>query len=305
MPTITRRSRFQREPTDKTLNLARRDQRLAVLRSIADYGMLTTSFARALHPDYSADGLIRFLEDGFHENSVHGGPYLDRPKFLGENLYVEIIHSLTKHGQQAVIDSGHPIGAIIGGGAWKVHELQLVGIVASIEIACKANGLRFISQREILAKAPQQTQDSKDPLQMRFTMKIKGDDRQQKLNPDALFAIGYPDGFICYMLEHERSRKTMLDFQKKIERYKAMYAQRVYKSHFDLPNCVSLFVTPDEKYMMRMIERAKTVGLTNPCLFQCQPSLADAHRPPKPMPELLTTPWTRPSGVPFSLLEGK
>src|SRR5436853_145769 len=136
MPTLTRRSRFQREPTGKTLNLARRDQRLAVLRSIADYGMLTTSFARALHPDYRADGL------------------------------------------------------------------------------------RFISQREILAKAPQQTQDSKEPLMMRFSMKVKGDEKQQKLNPDALFGIGYPDGFIFYLLEHERSRKTMLDFQKKIERYK-------------------------------------------------------------------------------------
>ncbi len=305
MPTITRRSRFKREPTGKTLNLVRRDQRLAVLRSIADYGMLTTSLARALHPDYSQDGLFRFLEDGYHETSMHGGPYLDRLKFLGESLYVEMIHTLTKYGTQAVIDSGYSVGSIIGGGAWKVHELQLIGIVASIEIACKANGLRFISQREILAKAPQQTQDSKDPLQMRFTIKIKGDDRQQKLNPDALFGIGYLDGFIFYLLEHERSRKTMLDFQKKIERYKAMYAQQVYKTHFGLPNCVSLFVTPDEKYMTRMIERATDANLLNPCLFQCQPILADAHRPPKPMPSILIAPWTRASGIPFSLLEGK
>ena len=125
------------------------------------------------------------------------------------------------------------------------------------------------------------------------------------LNPDALFGIGYPDGFIFYLLEHERSRKTMLDFQKKIERYKAMYAQRAYKSHFGLPNAVSLFVTPDEKYMTRMIERAKGAGLSNACMFQCQPSLADAHKPPKPMPEILATPWTRASGVAFSLLSGK
>jgi hypothetical protein len=301
MPTLTRRSRFQREPTGKTLNLARRDQRLAVLRSIADYGMLTISFARALHPDYSADGLIRFLEDGYHETSVHGGPYLERPKFLGENLYVEMIHSLTKYGQQAVIDSGHPLGSIIGGGAWKVHELQLIGIVASIEIACKANGLRFISQREILAKAPQQTQDSKEPLKLQVIMRGE----TNTLKPDALFGIGYPDGFIFYMLEHERSRKTMLDFQKKIERYHAMYAQRVYKTHFGLQNCVSLFVTPDETYMSRMIERAKDARLHNASMFQCQPSLADAHKPPKPMPEILTTPWVRASGVPFSLLAGK
>ena len=305
MPTITRRGRFQREPTGKTLNLARRDQRVAVLCSIADYGMLTTSLARALHPDYSQDGLSRFLEDGYHETSVHGGPYLERPKFLGESLYVDMIHSLTKHGQKAVTDSGHPVGSIIGGGTWKVHELQLVAIVASIEIGCRANGLRFISQREILERAPRHTQESKDPLQMQFKLKVKGDERQQKLNPDALFGIGYPQGVLFYLLEHERSRKTMIDFQRKLDRYRSMYTQGVYKSRFGIASVLTLFVTPDEIYMARMIERAKAANLLNPCLFQCQPSLADAHKPPKPMPSILTAPWTRASGVPFSLLVGR
>src|SRR5438105_14431420 len=84
MPTLTRRSRFHRAPTGKTLNLAGRDQRLAVLRSVADCGMLTTSLAAGLHLEYSRDSLFRFLEDAYHESNVHGGPCIERPKFLGE-----------------------------------------------------------------------------------------------------------------------------------------------------------------------------------------------------------------------------
>jgi hypothetical protein len=36
-----------------------------------------------------------------------------------------------------------------------------------------------------------------------------------------------------------------------------------------------------------------------------QSALADAHRPPKPMPETLTLPWQRPSGISFGLVMGK
>jgi hypothetical protein len=90
-----------------------------------------------------------------------------------------------------------------------------------------------------------------------------------------------------------------------MEYCKEVYQRKLFKSFYGLDSLLTLFITVSEVRMKNMMELAKKTGLGNATLFTFVPEYGKKYVPYKPVAWLLTQPWYRGNGQPFSLLTGK
>jgi hypothetical protein len=322
--TLLRRSRMSRSATNKRIGLTDRD--LDIFGLLHHYRYLRSTHLHALAGGKSHKRFIERLGDLYHE-----GGYVNRPPQQWQAInarYTPAVYELGDAGERALKQHGLLDDAesprLRKGRPGEVrqyhHELMICDIMSSIEIGVRANPtLRFISSRDILAKAPEATRQSATPFAVPvFVSHAMGDKlhaSDKPLIPDALFGIEYATegqrSYRFFALEADRNSEPVVranlhqtSYLRKILQYREIAARATYKAHWGLPNLLVLTVTTSEQHMknmMRLVDELTDGKGSTSLHFKTMQSLASLETSPLPSPSMLTEPWHRAGHVPFRI----
>lgn len=256
-----RRSRMKRKSTGKRLELTGRD--LAIFELLERYRYLRSTYIHAFVGGISETRFKERLGDLYHE-----GGYIDRPKEqwqLAHSRYMPVVYEATDKARRVLSEYGSPRGgqdeAMARGHRQFAHTLMTCEVLASIELAAMADpNLRFISAREILAKAPERTRNSAYPF--RIPCGLSSD--ATGVIPDALFGLEYlRDGqksYRFFALEVDRATmpvtrkgRGQTSYLGKLLAYRDVLANETHKTHLGLPNLLVLTVTTSPQHKDNMI----------------------------------------------------
>lgn len=270
---------------------------LDLLEVLARYKYLRTPFIRDLLPNCGHRGINHQLK------YRHDQGYIERPKeqFRAyNNLWSPNIHSITKKGEQTLIDHGrHPLRVTrldrkptIWPARNFAHSMMICDTLASIEIGLQGTGARLVPWTEIVPT------DTDDPLRLPFSFTYNGQSVRTSLVPDGLFGIEYANGHTSYFVleaengqpltrSHFRSGSTL----KKLLAYKDIITKKTYQQ-MGCSNLRVLFVFPSEvtaKHAAELAEEA--TGKTDKLRFMNIPVQEMILKAPPPFPDLATKPW--------------
>lgn len=154
-----------------------------------------------------------------------------------------------------------------------VHNLNLCLSLCDIELAHIAAGLRFISWGEILAAAPEKTQQMKNPHVLPVGT--------ETVVPDAIFATEYPDAFALTFYELDLSNHGEKEYRDKFEKYESIIFGGIYKDHFGMKQraYVNTLTTAPLRlaHMQDMHPKRRNVFR-----FKCDPRYGSYQGAPKP-----------------------
>lgn len=307
---LGRRHRVQRSPTGKIKRPTRRN--LIWFQKLLRHGPLPSSYLHAFTAHFcrNATWARHELADLFHENTVHGGPYLDRPFQQFNTLdarHNDLVHDSTNAARDALVEAGHDVSTHTPANAPWVHRHMVACITASIELATLGrDDIRFIPRDEITSA----------PLRISVPIDCCGRTEQLDLVPDALFGLEYRTGdgerYRLFALEVDRGtepgRATRADrksFLKSLAQYRRCVGEGLYKEHLGVSApLMVLTVTTSAARIRNMVELVATEasgGRNSFMLFRHVPQFGRVFKPPKPMPELLHGPWERAGYEPFQI----
>jgi hypothetical protein len=311
---LQRRLRFLRKRTGKTITLSERD--IEIFRLLARYRYLRSNFIHAFVGGYEKR-LIERLGDLFHEG------YLNRPaqQWRAFNArYTPAIYELDDLGERILEQHGferREVSSLVARGRMGAnrefaHAMMISDTLASIELGTRnGTGLRFISWKEILSRAPELTRGTRNPfsipVSISHTFRMGSTERANfGLVPDALFGLEYVTGgqklYRFFALEAERANRVycsnlhQTSWLKKVLSYREIMANKTYQSHFGLPNLMVMVVTSTpakiETMKQLIMEVTQDRGSTQ-FLFQSIPVLGCGSTPSEPRVDLFTGPWSR------------
>jgi hypothetical protein len=202
------------------------------------------------------------------------------------------------------------------------HQLMICECMASIELGIRHQpNLRFISRRDIIAKAPEQTRASGNPfaIPVAISHTLNGNAQRAEIQavPDGLFGLEYAhDGqklYRFFALEADRntvpicrSNLRQTSYLRKVLAYRQVVAQGIQKSHLGLPNLFVLTVANNEQHMRNIMGLVGTLapdGKSTLFLFKTVTSLGDFQQAPAPTSHMLTEPWQRVGYEPLPISE--
>ena len=233
-------------------------------------------------------------------------------RYLGHEIYElgeEALLYLARHQIYEEDITGLSVGSML----LFPHALMICSTLASLEVgANETPGVRFVTWKEILAKAPKETRFSKNPWlfpEVAITYDFpNGRHRESvRLKPDCPpfgFEYDTPDGkfYRFATLEAERSNKVRANnlkdtsWLKKALGYQELQRRGLLSSHFDLPNFFVIVTAPTQGHIETM--KALMMDLTGGSgshmyLFSRIPVYARHYETLPPMPELFTQPLQR------------
>jgi hypothetical protein len=320
MDALNRTSRWQRGST-KIARLTLRD--LDILNVLQRYRYASTDHIHAF-----VGGQKNRFQERLGRLYREPNCYIDRPgqqrQYFNAN-YRPLIYELDRNGERALReycrwDDDAPIAWLNRGREGHTdfaHSVMICEALASIELGIKQNpALRLIPWPEIKARMPKDARNSRllHCLSVRIGHRIGGETHvsDKALTPDAVFGIEYEGyGARFFALEcdrdHEPLRRTNLNqtsYLRKLLQYREVFRERVYRTHWGIPNLLVLNLTTNDLHMQKMMELAAELcdGGSNFLLFKAMPSLGDFAKPEPPTGRLLTEAWLRP-GRPSFLLE--
>jgi hypothetical protein len=312
---LSRRSRWGRQG-NKPAQLIERD--LDIFRLLQRYRYLPADYIHA----FVGGNKTRFQE---RLNKLYREPncYLDRPGQQRQTFdanYRSLIYENDNKAQRALQDFGYfdPEEAV----AWLsqgrerhvtfAHSVMICEALASIELGLKDHPeLRLVPWREIHAKMPEKTRNSKLshclPVRIEHTIGGKAHHSDKALMPDAVFGIEWTGkGTRYFALECDRDHEPLLrsnleqtSYLRKILQYQAAIEGRVYKTHWGLPNLMALHVTNSDYHMNKIKElvgelyREHPRGMPTYQLLKTMPSLGDFAKPEPPTGRLFKEGWQR------------
>lgn len=293
LDTLGRAPRFSRTPLGQRVRPRPRD--LIWFEALQRHGPLTSDYLHAFaSQEFPSDkGARHRLRNLFHEGDTpHNGPYLDRPpqQRATDNARANmLVYALNAHSRAALAEAGkmHEHAPFIAPGQW-VHDYMSSCITASIEIAARKHGIRFLSHQELVA---------------RFGMRYPIGDKV--LIPDRLFGLVYPDNTVRIgLLETDRGTETTNTYGYKVKNYQAFIAGGMYKSAMKLTGGVLMFtVTNGERRAQSLLSTAeKITGGANYICVKSIPHFGEWFQPPPILYDLLEKPWSRPGKEPLSLV---
>lgn len=280
----------------------------AIFQFLDDHGPLPTPYlfeaASHLRRDYK-DHQQRLGLLYRRDKTPHGGRYIDRPK-IQENSYGALEHALVHDNspiaRQALynrsvrlfptrIDHMH-------------HRFMNACCTASMRIACKGTGLEFVTLRQILEHdaCPKPTRNAENPLEVPLG--------RGKLIPDFINGLAYPTEpkrtFRFLAWEQDRATETLGAIELKYQGYLEVLRNKLYGSHFGIPNLYVLTVTTRLERMHNMMDLLERMTKKEPhmrefFLFKFRPEFADVWIVPPVMPDMLTNPWLRAALPPLDL----
>lgn len=251
---LGRRDRFTRTPTGKRLSLNERD--LDILHWLYRYRYLRQDQLVHILAPRSPKRLIERLGDLFHETGFINRPQLQAPLFDARAtpmLYevstkgIRYLESLGALPHRAVTFSKRSRSSF---NPQFLHTMMVIETLLSIELETRRNpDQRFVPVDEILARAPKDTQETRNSLAIEVRYKGKS----TKIIPDELYGIefdqGGSKGYRFWVLECERtspqnrSTRKHSSTAKKKELYAALLKDRTFKERWGIPNLDVSFVT--------------------------------------------------------------
>ena len=311
---------MHRKRLGKRIELTERD--IEIFKLLQRYRYLRTTFIHAfVGGDYTR--LSKRLGNLFHEG------YLWRPRQQWQFInarYTPAIYELDHKSEQLLRDLGLQDNNVsdlvrrgrMGANRQFAHAMMICDTLSSIELGLTRN-VRFITWQEILERAPQQTKNAPNPfaipvsISYTFPRTKKTHRAQIKLVPDGLFGLEYTEhgksSYRFFALEAERKNRVncsnlhQTSWLKKVLAYREITANKIYKSHFGLPNLMVMAVTPTQA----RIETMKTLIMditkkgSNMFLFRHISVLGYDFHAPQPMPDLFTLPWQRAGREDFQI----
>jgi hypothetical protein len=244
-----------------------------------------------------------------------GGSYQNRRKEIGDLKETEYLHRFEPHGD-GLLERAYPhfFHRIFAKGkradkALKAagieptrhpdnsdqfwHQMFIDDILLSFEIACKAAGIPFKDQYQILGETPLEL-----PCHISHTYDSKIVTSDRALAPDALFQVGTT----YYALEAdrgtepvERSNLNQTSYLRKFLQYRDVLKNKTYKTEWGIPNLMVLHISTRQERTDALINymAEELQGKSESQCFKAAPSLASTAKAPKPLKTLLTDPYER------------
>lgn len=262
--TLGRRSRFVRNPTGKRIVVSERD--INTLQLLYRYRFLRSPQIVAFLRPKSDKRLTERLGDLFHETAL-----INRPPAqwrYGDPRCTSIAYELTPKGLALLgVSDMMPLRATtlsrrgnIGRTQQFAHAMMIVDTLTTIELATRdLPDQRFVSVDEILKRAPENTQNAKNPLAAPVTIHPHKDfpdiitPWKTHVIPDGLFGIEYlvdnKKRYRFWALECERtsparrSHTRASSLMRKRAAYQALISSQGYKAHWGIPNLKLHLVT--------------------------------------------------------------
>lgn len=293
---LSRRMRFAKpQPVAERIVVHEGD--MAVFDAIRRHGPLPTPYLHAFADSCNKNkNSFQYRLTLHYNGGVETAPLLSRPPEQFRSFkarYQHLIYDLSKasklllqeRGMRCVIRTEH-----------FVHQIMNACVGASLELACRVPGTRYIHADEILAR-------TQNPL----AIKVGG----KTIIPDALFGIQYKDGsYRFFAVEVDRSTESIEradlsknTFGKKLEAYLALLSARTYKDHWGVPNLMVLIVTTNETHKRNLIahlDKLTDSKLKERFLFKTKQEFGINWEIPPIMTDLLIEPWSR-IGEPFDI----
>ena len=250
---LGRRNRFKRTPRGKRLRLTERDQQ--ILGWLYRYRYLRQDHLLRIFNPKSEKRFAERLGDLFHETSFINRPMTQAPLFDARatpmlyeisNKGVTYLDALNLLPPRAVTFSRRKREEF---SPQFLHTMMIIEALLETELETQAaEGQRFVPVDEILSRAPEATQQAKNPLSIPVTFKgIK-----THIVPDALYGIEYQDGekagYRFWALECERTSPSFRSdlsgssTARKRQAYDAMIKAQAYHSHWGIPNLDVRFI---------------------------------------------------------------
>lgn len=233
-----------------------------------------------------------------------------------QNIFRKVIYELGAEGEkylreiEAFEDSPLLINTRRNEGHRDIsHQLMVDETLMSIELALRdLPTLRLVEWHEVIDA------DLKSPFRIPSSITFKGKTQwftdETPLSPDGFFGIEHNGDYgRFYMLECDRATEPLTrnsegtSIRKMLLKYKKFFDEKGYETRFELPNMFMLFLTTDVKRMQSVIKLAQELECSNRFLFKAVPSFLGEIIDPEPAPYILTDPWLRTNGEPFSLLQ--
>jgi Replication-relaxation len=239
--------------------------------------------------------------------------YLVRPKQqdVSENARY-------KHDVYARSDAGARfLGTTNGSKSYKdreyAHDLLTDLVDASIELGVRADkSLRLLTWRELATHKNVPLSTRLSPFPFRVPLGTQAG-RDQYLEPDGRPLIVEKrdaTAFRCnlYLLkeidlntEPLTSSTARASWQRKFERYKLFFDNKLYERHYGFHSCLVLVVTTSEQRMQALLD----MNPPSYFLFRTEPNHARAPHFPKPNADMMTEPWKRAAETDFCLNDPK
>lgn len=285
------------------MELSARD--IEIFKLLARYRYLRSTYLFAFVGGASETRFKERLGDLFHEG------YLDRPAqqwAFADARCMPAVHENGRRGMCALRACGSGFDADerqVSGTAHRqfLHSLMICEALASMELAARADErLRFIAWPEILARAPEAVRASRTPF--RLPLPSGG-----YLVPDGLFGIEYKGGnakaYRFCALEADRGTMPIArtypkqtSYLGKLAAYGEVVARQVHKTHWGIPNLLVLTLTTSAARVSEIVTKLGANGKPG-FLFKA----VEGRALTKPLPTLLSEPWTRAGHAPLCIAE--
>jgi hypothetical protein len=307
---LNRRNRFAgRQPTGKRIVLQERD--FLYFAALERHGPLPATYLYEFSKSAAGNlkGHQQRLTDLYNEdNTPHHGFYLERPEqqFASLNArYQPLSYELTDVGIRALRDKGIERQSATPPSGPCLHRFMTACITASIELAVRQAGFRYITAADILRhpKCPANTRRAENPLALGIGNAV--------MVPDQLFGIDYGGRFRFFALEADRKTETIMTrksnaraFGKKLDAYAEIVKREAYKDVWGIPTLFVLTVTTSLPHMRTMIDYVRDHAeplVAQRFLFKTRPEFGKYWVVPPVMQDLMSEPWLR-SRTPLNIL---
>ncbi len=303
---LNRRNRFEApQSTGKRICLTERD--VLMFTALERHGVLPAPYLHEFAKPAAQSAKAhqhRLTALTNEDNTAHGCAYLIRPSAQWASphaRYQPISYVLSPYGAKALRERGIARQALVNPSGVFIHRAMCGCITASIDLACQAEGLRYIPQGEILRRAP--AIDAKNPLALPSHCGV--------ILPDQLFGIDYGGTYRFFALEADRSTESLesqryqtRSFEAKLRAYADVLARETFRQIWGIPVLYILIVTTSERHaqtMQRIVERIAPPRTAPRFLFQYAPIFAHYWTVPGILHTLAREKWQR-AGEPFGLL---
>lgn len=252
----SRLPRFKRSPHAAPLRITDRDHE--IVRLVHRHRFIRSRHIVALIGG-SPQQVLRRLQSLYH----HG--YLERPRAQIDSYHKggsrHIAYGVGNKGGKLI---GSPLRPVSWGEKNRAvgrmfleHTLLVSDVMATIELACRKAGIRFLHDHELLPA------DLLRPLRWKVSI---GNGAKLSVVPDRVFAIEHPNASgvphrAYFFLEADRgtmpvtrSNPAQSSFHRKLLAYEATWAQSLHKSTFGFPRFRVITVTQSAARVQSLLD---------------------------------------------------
>lgn len=293
--TLNRRIRFAPpQAVGQRIEIHERD--LQIFEALHRHGPLPThylfEFVRPLARDYTA---FQQRLTKLYNGAATTPPLLVKPTQQHASFYAryqQLIYDLSPVARAVLAERGRLALAPARTDHF-LHRFMNACVGASIELAVRRDGKRYLAEHDIFSHGG--TGEMAIPV------------GRGRLIPDRLFGI-HGEKYRFFAVEIDRNTESLErrslhqnSFAQKIDGYAEILNRRLYKSHWDVPQLMVMFVTTNAVHMANMMHHLKGHALAKHFLFKAKPEFGVNWSVPPLLPDLFTEPWRQPDGSPFAI----